>query len=175
MVAMAGRLASAGFVTMTFNYLYTEEGRRAPDRLPKLLDVHAGVAERFSKDLDTVILAGKSMGGRVGGHVVSDGRFGAGGLVYFGYPLVAMGKQEPRDTSHLTTIALPQIFVSGTRDPMGPIDLIASVAASQQDATMLAIDGGDHSLVPLKRSGRTVDDTLDEAVAGVTDWWNVQR
>ena len=172
MVAMRDRLGAAGFTTMTFDYAYTATGRKAPDRLPKLVEVHTAAAQRLAKEFEAVILAGKSMGGRVGGHVAAEGRFPAVGVVYLGYPLVAMGKTEPRDTSHLLTVGVPQLFISGTRDPMGPNDLVERVASSVPDGRFIAVDGGDHSLVPLKRSGRTLDDALDNATAAIAQWWS---
>ena len=174
MIAMQGELAYAGFPVMTFNYLYTEEGRKAPDRLPKLVPVHAAAAQRLSGYVDSVILAGKSMGGRVGGHVVAEGAFDAQGLVFFGYPLVAMGKTEPRDVSHLEKLDTPMLFVSGTRDGMGPNDLIAGVADSVRKGSFTPIEGGDHSLAPLKSSGRTLKNTLVEASDTVVRWWESQ-
>jgi predicted alpha/beta-hydrolase family hydrolase len=168
---MRDRLAAAGFTTLTFDYAYTAEGRKAPDRLPKLVQVHTAAAQRLANESDSVILAGKSMGGRVGGHVAAEGQFPAEGVVYLGYPLVAMGKKEPRDTSHLLTLDIPQLFISGTRDPMGPVDLVREVASSVPEGRFIPVDGGDHSLVPLKRSGRTRDDSLDEATAAIVDWW----
>ncbi len=168
---MRDRLTALGFPTLTFNYLYTEAGRNAPDRLPKLIEVHTAAANRLATYTEDVVLAGKSMGGRVGGHVVADAGFPAAGLVYFGYPVVAMGKSIPRDTDHLEAITAPQLFISGTRDPMGPPDLVEEVAASAPNGSFSPIEGGDHSLVPLKSTGRTVEDSLDLACAAVDAWW----
>jgi hypothetical protein len=172
MLAMQQKLVEARFPTMTFNYLYTEEGRKAPDRLPKLIPVHAAAAERLSAEVGNVILAGKSMGGRVGGHVAAEGAFRPDGIAFLGYPLVAMGKQEPRDTSHLVSLKMPLLFVSGTRDTMGPNELIEEVARRVQRGVFAPIDGGDHSFTPLKSSGRTLSDTLVEASLALSDWWD---
>lgn len=169
---MQKKLTEARFPTLTFNYLYTEEDRKAPDRLPKLVPVHAAAAERLGTYVDRVILAGKSMGGRVGGHVAAEGAFSPDGLVFLGYPLVAMGKHEPRDVSHLMALDEPMLFVSGSRDPMGPNQLVASVATEVPNGTFVAVDGGDHSFVPLKSSGRTIDDTMDESSKQVAAWWD---
>lgn len=169
MVAARAGLAARGFIVMTFNYAYTQEGRRAPDRLPKLTDVHAAAAERLATYAEAVVLAGKSMGGRVGGHVVADGRFDAAGLVFLGYPIVAMGKTEPRDISHLAALDIPQLFVSGTRDPMGPAGLISAAADSVPNGRYIPIESGDHSLVALKRSGRTLEDSMETAFRAVAD------
>ena len=104
------------------------------------------------------------MGGRVGGHVAAEGRFEAAGLVYLGYPIVAMGKTEPRDIAHLATLAVPQLFISGTRDPMGPPHLIAAAAGSVPDGRYIPIESGDHSLVPLKKSGLVLADSMRTAL-----------
>ncbi|MCL1598653.1 MAG: alpha/beta fold hydrolase [Actinomycetia bacterium] len=170
MVAVRSRLVDRGHLVMTFDYLYMHEGRKAPDRLPKLLDVHEAAAEALENIAGEVVLVGKSMGGRVGSHLVAQGRCNALGLVYLGYPLVAMGKTEPRNIDHLLEIDLPQLFVSGTRDRMGPVEQIDSVAASVPNGSSVLIDDGDHSLIPRKKSGRTLDDNLDDAVGAIETW-----
>jgi len=170
MLMMRTRLVVAGHLVMTFDYAYMEAGRKAPDRLPKLLDVHEAVARTLSARVDEILLVGKSMGGRVGSHLVAQGRCSAAGLVYLGYPLVAMGKTEARDTEHLSHIEVPQLFISGTRDRMGPGPAIESVASAVPRGSVEFIQDGDHSLTPLKRSGRTIDDALDRAVASIENW-----
>lgn len=170
MLMMRTRLVAAGHLVMTFDYAYMEAGRKAPDRLPKLLDVHEAVARSLSDRAGEILLGGKSMGGRVGSHLVADGRCDAVGLVYLGYPLVAMGKTEPRDTEHLMRIGVPQLFVSGTRDRMGPRLAIESVASAVPNGSVVFIKDGDHSLTPLKRSGRSIEDSLDSAVLSIQDW-----
>ena len=175
MTSMRRALVEAGHTVMTFDYLYMAQGRKPPDRLNKLLDVHEAAASELREREGDVVLAGKSMGGRVGSHLVSDGRCDALGLVYLGYPLVAMGKSEPRDTGHLVAIDVPQLFITGTRDRMGPVDLIAEVAASVPNGTTEFIDTGDHSLVPLKKTGRTVEDSIAQSVSAIETWimnWN---
>jgi len=170
MTSMRQALVEAGHTVMTFDYLYMAQGRKAPDRLNKLLDVHEATATVLREREGDVVLAGKSMGGRVGSHLVAEGRCDALGLVYLGYPLVSMGKSEPRDTSHLVSIDVPQLFVTGTRDRMGPQALISDVVASVPDGTTEFIDTGDHSLVPLKKTGRTVDDSIAQSVSAIETW-----
>ena len=169
MIAMRGALVGRGLAVMTFDYAYMEAGRKAPDRLPKLLDVHEAVATSAAERGVPVIIAGKSMGGRVGGHLVAERGFRARAVAYLGYPLVAMGKTEPRDTSHLDGIVVPQAFISGDRDRLGPIDLVRAVADRVPNGAVTAIETGDHSLKPLKASGRTVEDSIDTAAAVIRD------
>ncbi len=170
MATMRQALARSGHTVMTFDYLYMAHGRRAPDRMDKMLDVHEAAAATFAEREGPIVVAGKSMGGRVGSHLVADGRCDALGLVYLGYPLVAAGTSEPRDTEHLITVAVPQLFISGTRDRMGPERLIAALARSVPHGSVEFIATGDHSLKPLKKSSRTLDDSIGQAVVAIGSW-----
>lgn len=169
-VGLRDRLVDSGTTVMTFDYAYMEAGRRAPDRLPKLLDVHEAAYGVLDEAVDTVVIGGKSMGGRVGGHLVADGRGHPCGIVYYGYPLVALGKTEARPIDHLKAVSIPQLFVSGDRDRLGPVDLVADVARAMQAGTLVVMESGDHSFVPLKSSGLALEDALDRAAAATVDW-----
>lgn len=171
MVNLREALAAQGFTTMTFNYAYTEAGRKAPDRLPKLLAVHLAAADRLRTYCDDVILAGKSMGGRVGSHLAGDDGWKAAGLVYFGYPLVPLGKPEPRDTSHLLRIEAPQLFLAGSRDRLSPPDLIVPLAAGIPGALAEIIEGGDHSFKVPKRLGRSQDEIIARLAELTAEWF----
>lgn len=110
------------------------------------------------------------MGGRVGSHLVGDEGWPASRLVYYGYPLVAPGKSEPRPTDHLARIVAPQLFVSGTRDRLGPIGPIESVVSGLSDASLLTIEHGDHSFTMPKKSGRTQESVLGDVAAQTAEW-----
>jgi predicted alpha/beta-hydrolase family hydrolase len=170
MVTMRDYLASSGFPTMTFNYAYTEAGRKGPDRPPKLLAVHGAAADRLAGYVDSVVLAGKSMGGRIASHLVGDTGWPAAAMVYLGYPLVAMGKSEPRPVDHLHRIQVPQLFISGTRDRLGPSQLIGSLARSVPDGRRVSVAHGDHSLRLPKSAGRTNDQVLADVAGMIADW-----
>lgn len=169
MASMRTELAAVGLLVMTFNYRYTERGKRAPDAASRLLAVHEAAADLLAERCSTVVLAGKSMGGRMGSHLAAGG-WPAGALIYFGYPLVAVGKTEPRDTSHLEAIAAPQLFVSGTRDRLGPIDMIRKVAAAVPDGSTMEVEEGDHSFKVPKRTGRTNEEVLSDVAARAGAW-----
>src|SRR5215204_7687187 len=59
------------------DFPYRKEGRRAPDRAPKLIacvrDETAALAERAGVDPSAVVLGGRSMGGRMCSMAVADG------------------------------------------------------------------------------------------------------
>ena len=162
-------LAAAGWPVMSFNYRYTEAGRKSPDRMPTLLAVHRAAADVMAEMCGRVVLAGKSMGGRAGSHLADEG-WPAVGLIYYGYPLVAMGKGEPRDTTHLIRIEAPQLFFAGTRDRLGPPPLIEQVAATVPHGRVIIIDDGDHSFKVPKRTGLTQDEVLAGIVADTSSW-----
>src|SRR5439155_10724286 len=86
MVGWKKKLASIA-PTETFDYPYMKEKRRAPDPLPKLVAAHRdALTAALAKHEGPAVLAGKSMGSRMGCHVVlEDPR--ARALVCLGYPL----------------------------------------------------------------------------------------
>ncbi len=163
-------LAAHGFIVMTFNYAYTEAGRKAPDRVPKLLAVQHAAADRLATYCDEVVLAGKSMGGRVASHLAGDDGWPAAALVYYGYPLVALGKGEPRDTSHLTVIKVRQLFFAGSRDRLSPPALIVPLAGSLPAADSEIIEGGDHSFKVPKAMGISRTAVIEDLAATTAEW-----
>ncbi len=93
------------------------------------------------------------------------------GLVFFGFPLHAPGRRGTERGEHLAQVPCPMLFHQGTRDRLADLDLLRPLLdALAPRVTLHVVDGGDHSLNPLKRSGRTLDDVLAE-VAGVTRRW----
>jgi predicted alpha/beta-hydrolase family hydrolase len=170
MVTLRDELAATGLTVMTFNYAYTEAGRRAPDRIPKLLAVHEAAADRLAGYCDKVVLAGKSMGGRVASHLAGDEGWNAAALVYYGYPLVPLGKGVPRDTSHLERIEVPQLFFAGSRDRLSPPDAITPLAASLPAATAEIVAGGDHSFKVPKATGLAHDEVIAGLAASTISW-----
>jgi len=170
MVAIREGLANAGLFVMSFNYRYTEAARKAPDRMPMLLAVHRAAADAMAAECDQVVLAGKSMGGRVGAHLAGDDGWPAAGLVYFGYPLVPMGKGDPRPVDHLHAIQSPQLFFAGTRDRLSPPPLIADIAEAIPDGSLEIIDDGDHSFKVPKRAGKSNEEVLAGIVATTARW-----
>jgi uncharacterized protein len=166
MAGLRSRLASSGRAVLAFDYPYMAAGRRAPDRLPVLVEAHRAAASRLAGRVERLVLAGKSMGGRVGSHL--DG-FDECARVFYGYPLVPLGKKEPRDTSHLDAITGPMLFVQGERDRMAPLDLLEPVV-SRLGARLDVIPDADHGFNVPKRAGVTEDQVLDR-LAEITVGW----
>jgi predicted alpha/beta-hydrolase family hydrolase len=171
MVDLREGLAAAGHAVMTFNYPYAEAGRRSPDRPSVLTECHRAAAAALRRRYGQIVLAGKSMGGRIASHVAAGGE-PCIGLVFYGYPLVAAGKREPRDTAHLDGLGVPMLFLSGSRDPLGPLDFLRPLVGRLPGATLVVVEDGDHSF--RVRSGRSAAGVMDLLVAGtvsaIRDW-----
>ena len=145
MRAWRERLSSIGEVR-TFDYPYMRAAkRRAPDRLPVLLEAHrAALAELRATAAGPIFLIGKSMGGRIGCHLALEEP--VAGLVCLGYPLKSGATGALRDQV-LLALETPLLFVQGTRDPLCPLDLLAEVRPRMKaPSTLLVLEGGDHSL-----------------------------
>jgi predicted alpha/beta-hydrolase family hydrolase len=166
------RLLTAIGSVRPFDYPYLIAGRKRPDPLPKLIAAHrAALADLLGERGEPVVLAGKSMGGRVGCHVALEQKVAA--LVCFGYPLCGAGDRAKLRDQVLIELGTPILFVQGTRDPLCPLDLLEGVRKRMTAPSQLhVVPGGDHSLIvsktQLKASGlsqREVDIGIGEAVA----------
>ncbi len=146
------------------DFPYRREGRRAPDRAPKLLacvvEEARRLAEREPVDPGQIVLGGRSMGGRMCSMAVADG-LPARGLVLISYPLHPPGKPDRLRIEHLPALTVPCLFVSGTRDAFGTrAELEHHAAAIAGPATHVWIEGKGHDL-------KGQDDVIAAAVA---DW-----
>ena len=166
----AAGIAGHGYRVCRFNFLYMEQGRKAPDRQAILEETYGALLEKVAADADTVVIGGKSLGGRIASHVVATGGPGDG-LVFLGYPLHPPGRPDRIRKAHLLDIEVPMLFVEGTRDPFCPLPTLEKVRAELGAPTQVAvIDGGDHSLKVPKSSGRTTPDAWREAIEAVAGW-----
>ena len=169
-VVLRDGLSEAGFPVATFNYPYIEEGRRSPDRQPVLISAHEAAVEWFRAEIDErVVLAGRSMGGRIGTMLAAEGAPCAG-LISYAYPLHPIGKPERLRKDHLTAITQPMLFFIGTRDGMAKPDLVDRWIRPLPNVTVHAIDDGDHSFRVRKAAGRTQEEVFAEIVGVSVDW-----
>lgn len=151
LVSFAQALAGRGIDTITFNFLYTEQGRRVPDRRPALdacyLAVIAEVRRHVLSARDALFIGGKSMGGRIATHVVAaDTNLPVAGLVLLGYPLHPPGRPTERRDAHLPDVRRPMLIVQGSRDSFGtPAEFEPIVHTLSPAPDLQIVEGGDHS------------------------------
>lgn len=151
MRAMAGRLAELGAVT-AFDYPYQLAGRRSPDRAPVLLEAHLAAYAALQRGGTTpLVLAGKSMGSRIGCHVAVAAPVKPAALVCFGYPLV--GQNGSLRDAVLLELRTPVLFVQGTRDALCPLERLDAVRSRMSAPHELyLVEDGDHSLTVARRT-----------------------
>lgn len=164
MVSMATTLAERGISVVTFNFLYTEAKRRAPDKSDVLeatwLAALEAVRARAANE-GRLFIGGKSMGGRIATQVAARPEVDVDGLVLLGYPLHPPGKPAQLRTAHLPRVRAPMLFVQGSRDAFGTREEMEPVVSGLSRGTRLfVVEGGDHSLVVPKSRGISLADTM---------------
>jgi hypothetical protein len=174
MEAMAKRLAGHGIATFRYQFPYMEHGGKRPDAKPILLaTVRSAVTAALEVAGDLAFLAGgKSMGGRMTSMAAAEAPLpSVRGLVFFGFPLHPAGQPSTERASHLEHVAVPMLFLQGTRDSLADLDLLKPVCRKLGDlATLHIVEGGDHSFNVLRRSGKTGGQVLDELSDTVRQW-----
>ena len=167
MVGLRDALVEAGACCFTFNYPYKEEGRRWPDPLQRLLDCHRAVAARVMDETGTVpVLAGRSMGGRMGTYLAAEGD-PVRALVLYAYPLHPPGRTDRLRSEHLGSIRAPMLFFRGSRDTFSVPELFDREVRSLPMATVVDLEGLDHSF---RGRGRSAGE-VNRAVAEQTVRW----
>jgi uncharacterized protein len=155
-----------------FDYPYASAGRGRPDPLPKLIEAHrAALAALRAKHDGPIVLAGKSMGGRVGCHVALVDPVEA--VICFGYPLCGAGDRSRLRDQVLLELKTPTLFAQGTRDPLCPLDVFEGVRKRMHaPSSLTVVEGGDHSLMVAKTALKAlgsnqeeVDDNMLTAIA----------
>lgn len=170
MEGWARRLAVLGTV-VPFDYPYMAAGKKRPDRHEVLLEAHRAALKKAKLGhRGPIVLAGKSMGSRIGCHLALEEP--VDGLVCFGYPLVSAGKTKKVRDAVLLETRTPILFVQGTRDKLCPLERLEEVRGKMTTKSELhVVETGDHSLqctkTWLKQQGTTqeaVDAEILEAV-----------
>jgi len=138
----------------TFDYPYMAGATRrtAPDKLEVLVAAHRAELEALRAESapgDKVVLAGKSMGGRIGCHLALEAR--VDGLVCLGYPL--RGQNGKLRDEVLLALKTPVLFVQGTRDNLCALPELEQVRTHMSARSELfVVESGDHSLQAAKTS-----------------------
>jgi predicted alpha/beta-hydrolase family hydrolase len=166
MVALATSLAEAGVATLRFNFPFKENKKGRPDT-PAV--AHETVAAALHHAREThpslpLFAAGKSFGGRMTSqYLAAHPDVHVKGIVFYGFPLHPAGKPSIDRAEHLKDVKVPMLFLQGTRDELATWDLIESVCASLPKATLIKIEGADHSFKAGKKDilSLLVKETID--------------
>jgi len=174
METIAQRLAQRGIATLRYQFPYVEKGSRRIDPEPLLLDtVRAAVAMgREAAGRATLVAGGKSMGGRMTSRAAAAAPLeGVAGLAFLGFPLHPAGQPGVSRAEHLFKVAVPLLFLQGTRDTLAELDLLRPVADKLGSrATLHIVEHADHMFHVPKKSGRTDEQVLDELADTILTW-----
>jgi predicted alpha/beta-hydrolase family hydrolase len=171
MVEFARALAALGVDIVTFNFLYTEQRRRIPERAPALEACFRAVVDAVLVELGQgrpLFIGGKSMGGRIATQIAAaDPELPVMGLVLLGYPLHPPGRPAQRRDAHLPSIRQPVLIVQGSRDMFGtPPELESAMLRMTPRPTLHVVQGGDHSFkVPQRSAQAAVHDDIQRTIA----------
>ncbi len=164
METLSQELAKNKIASLRFNFAYMENGG-GPDRPKKAHPAIKAAVKKALKYSDglTLLAGGKSFGGRMTSQVAALGELDdVKGIVYFGFPLHAPGRSGIERAAHLSDIKTPQLFLQGTRDTLANFDLMKKVCKKLKKATLVKMEGGDHSFKTLKKSGVTHEEMIEK-------------
>lgn len=172
---VATGLGARGIDAVTFNFLYTEQGRHLPDPKARLESCYAAVIDaalnHHKLKKNRLVIGGKSMGGRIASQVAAADGKSVAGLVFLGYPLHPPGKPDKLRADHLKDIHAPMLFVQGARDAFGTEEEIRAVIKRLRlPAKIYVVEGGDHSFKVPKRLGVPQQAVFETIMDKVNEW-----
>lgn len=148
MVSLANALAETGIATLRFNFPFMEK-KKGPADKPAIAHKTIETAINKAQELfpsTPLFVAGKSFGGRMSSQYLSEHHPTAvKGIIFYGFPLHPAGKPSTDRAEHLKNVKQPMLFLQGTKDELATWNLIESVCSSLGRATLIKIDGADHS------------------------------
>jgi predicted alpha/beta-hydrolase family hydrolase len=117
-----------------------------------------------------LVTGGRSMGGRAAS-LLQAAEPSVAGLVLLNYPLVGVRGGDPR-TGHWPDLAVPILFIHGTRDRLMPLELFDTSLPllSRAPVTVHVIEGADHSFGVPRSTGRAQADVYREVGEATAGW-----
>ena len=174
LAALAQALAARGIATLRYQFPFAEQGAKRPDP-PALAQatVRAAVAEAARRlPALPLVAGGKSFGARMTSQAQAAAPLpGVRGLVFVGFPLHPAGRPASERADHLDRVALPMLFLQGTRDALADAALTGAVVERLgARATLEWFADADHAFHVPARSGRS-DTQVREALADAVARW----
>jgi uncharacterized protein len=178
MNAVAAGLFDRRIATLRYQFPYMEKGAKRPD-LPATAHatVRAAVAEAARRCPKLPLIAGgKSFGARMTSQAQATSPLpGVRGLAFLGFPLHPAGKPSDKRAAHLFDIAIPMLFLQGTRDKLADLPLLRHLKERLGPRSALHLfEQADHSFHVPVRSGRNDRIVMDETLDVLAAWMQVQ-
>jgi predicted alpha/beta-hydrolase family hydrolase len=178
MSSVANGLAARGIASLRYQFAYMERGSKRPDT-PRVAHaaVRAAVDVAAAQLPDVPLFAGgKSFGGRMTSQAQAESPMpGVRGLVFLGFPLHPAGKPSDERAAHLSDVAVPMLFLQGTRDELADLALLKPLVKHLGSrATLQLYDDADHSFHVPARTGRKDARVLEEVLDAMAKWIDAQ-
>jgi len=166
---LATTLADFDIEVIRFNFAYMTSGKKFPGSPKATIQTWKDVIDWASVDVDLpIFIGGKSYGGRMASHALVENDFQKiYGVLYFGFPLHAPGRDSIKRADHLAQVTISQLFLQGTRDALANLDRIKHVIKPLKNATLTEIAGGDHSF---KVKGAKPQDIISQLAETAAAW-----
>lgn len=174
MARMAEGLARRGVAVLRYQFPYMERKSRRPDP-PKAAHAAVRAAVEFAAARwpgARLSAGGRSFGGRMTSQAQAlEPLKRVSGLVFVGFPLHPAGRPSIDRAAHLGDIAVPMLFLQGTRDELADLALLRSVVVPLGPrASLQVIDDADHSFHVRRSSGRDDAQVREAMVDSIAQW-----
>jgi len=171
MEALTDALTVEGIATLRFNFPFSEHGKGRPDSPSVAQETVAAAlakAHELCPDLP-LFVSGKSFGGRMSSqYLAAHPNRRVSGVIFYGFPLHPAKKPATDRADHLRLLTLPMLFLQGSKDALATWTLLESVCQSLPTASLVRLDGVDHSF----RAGRA---DIIERLATETRQWTATK
>ena len=175
MGSISEALANENIATFRYNFPYSENkrGRDSKDVCTATIRSAVEAARRAAPDLPP-LAGGHSFSGRMTTMAASEAPLDrVKGIVLFAFPLHPAGAPDTKRAEHLAQVRIPMLFLSGTRDALGELDLLQpTIKKLGKRATLHLVDTADHSFKVLKRTRTSSEDPFVEMARVVRQWCN---
>ncbi len=174
MAGVADGLAERGIASLRYQFPYIEQGSKRPDTA-LVAEATVRAAVRAASNLvpgHVLVAGGKSYGGRMTSQAQATSPLpGVRGLAFLGFPLHPAGKPSEERAQHLLQIAIPMLFLQGTRDALADTELLERVVRKLgAKATLRLFQNADHSFHTPARSGRADAEVRSELLDDFAAW-----
>ena len=174
LAAMADALAARGVATLRYQFPYMERGSKRPDA-PAV--AHAAVRSAVTTAARRVpklplFAGGKSFGARMTSQAQAAAPLpGVRGLVFLGFPLHPAGAPATTRAQHLADVAVPMLFLQGTRDDLAELRLLKPLVRKLGPRATLALyPDADHSFHVRARSAQNDAEVRAQMAAAIVAW-----
>jgi predicted alpha/beta-hydrolase family hydrolase len=173
MQSIAEALARQNVAAFRYNFPYSENGRGRDSDPVCVETIWSAVNAAHDAAPDLALLAGgHSFSGRMTTTAASDAPLeGVKGIVLFAFPLHPAGAPDTKRAEHLAKVSVPMLFISGTRDALGELDLLKpTVKKLGKRAKLHLVDTADHSFKIQKTKRTATEDVFDEMARVTAEW-----